>query len=471
MAGAPGGAGGVALIGRATTLGKLDHGSLIFRGRHLATSALQRWSIAGGSIMGQGGAGGLSKVRGRPASPPCKPRVWEAPKLLWTALSTIPLLVGSTIASLHPPLPPAPPLTPPGSPECLLQQPSLPKRRPWTASLWGAGPQVGSRCLHKQPCSRGGGRRLQLVGGCSWWAAGCGSRCWLPELLSPPVPQCFPHQGAACVDHSPAFYRSTTVKPLCPAAVARPRVGLSAALILGRARRRVAIFDSGEKRNEASIIQHAILGADGFHRQEFLDQAREQVRCAALPCAVRPCPVGHPYSAQPCCSCLELSFAPALHSICTASQLRSAGLSLPPRRGPADGACAQVLRYPTVSFFDLAVTDINIEAARTEACSPGEIEAGTCHTKLKSGVRTLLLPALWLAAGRDVGVQLWDGPATSFNPLQPRSMTAGQYCQLCSLCLLLHHCRLCTEGSFLMRPSSSPLPLPPAGAHHQDRRV
>ncbi|KAL4431753.1 hypothetical protein ABPG77_002969 [Micractinium sp. CCAP 211/92] len=53
--------------------------------------------------------------------------------------------------------------------------------------------------------------------------------------------------------------------------------GLSAALILGRARRRVLVFDSGEKRNEASLVQHAILGADGFDRREFLDKARQQV--------------------------------------------------------------------------------------------------------------------------------------------------------------------------------------------------
>jgi len=47
--------------------------------------------------------------------------------------------------------------------------------------------------------------------------------------------------------------------------------------VLGRARRRVLVFDSGEKRNEASTIQHAILGADGFNRRDFLDGARQQV--------------------------------------------------------------------------------------------------------------------------------------------------------------------------------------------------
>lgn len=53
--------------------------------------------------------------------------------------------------------------------------------------------------------------------------------------------------------------------------------GLSAALILGRARRSVLLFDSGEKRNEASLVQHAILGADGYDRLRFLERARRQV--------------------------------------------------------------------------------------------------------------------------------------------------------------------------------------------------
>lgn len=54
--------------------------------------------------------------------------------------------------------------------------------------------------------------------------------------------------------------------------------GLSSALILGRARRRVVIFDAGEKRNEASKVMHAVLGADGVNRVDFLEHAREQVR-------------------------------------------------------------------------------------------------------------------------------------------------------------------------------------------------
>jgi thioredoxin reductase len=53
--------------------------------------------------------------------------------------------------------------------------------------------------------------------------------------------------------------------------------GLSAALILGRANRSVLIFDSAEQRNSVSETQHAILGADGENRAQFLVRAREQV--------------------------------------------------------------------------------------------------------------------------------------------------------------------------------------------------
>lgn len=58
--------------------------------------------------------------------------------------------------------------------------------------------------------------------------------------------------------------------------------GLSAALVLARANRSVLLFDSGKKRNDASHVQHAILGADGEDRAEFLQRARSQV--TAYPC-------------------------------------------------------------------------------------------------------------------------------------------------------------------------------------------
>jgi thioredoxin reductase len=53
--------------------------------------------------------------------------------------------------------------------------------------------------------------------------------------------------------------------------------GLSAALILGRARRRVLLCDTGTPRSWASKEMHAYLGRDGTPPQEFLALARREV--------------------------------------------------------------------------------------------------------------------------------------------------------------------------------------------------
>src|SRR6185503_3636553 len=54
--------------------------------------------------------------------------------------------------------------------------------------------------------------------------------------------------------------------------------GLSAALVLGRCRRRVLICDSGHPRNAASHGLHGYLTRDGIEPAEFLRIAREQLR-------------------------------------------------------------------------------------------------------------------------------------------------------------------------------------------------
>ena len=54
--------------------------------------------------------------------------------------------------------------------------------------------------------------------------------------------------------------------------------GLSAALVLGRCRRRVLICDSGRPRNAASHGLHGFLTRDGIEPAEFLRVAREQLR-------------------------------------------------------------------------------------------------------------------------------------------------------------------------------------------------
>jgi thioredoxin reductase len=54
--------------------------------------------------------------------------------------------------------------------------------------------------------------------------------------------------------------------------------GLSAALILGRCRRRVLVCDSGSPRNAASHALHGFLTRDGIEPAEFLRIGREQLR-------------------------------------------------------------------------------------------------------------------------------------------------------------------------------------------------
>src|SRR3954462_2628984 len=54
--------------------------------------------------------------------------------------------------------------------------------------------------------------------------------------------------------------------------------GLSAALVLGRARRRVLLCDRGTPRSWASKEMHAYLSRDGIPPQEFLALGRHEVR-------------------------------------------------------------------------------------------------------------------------------------------------------------------------------------------------
>src|SRR5436190_23905518 len=54
--------------------------------------------------------------------------------------------------------------------------------------------------------------------------------------------------------------------------------GLSAALILGRSRRRVLVCDTGKPRNAAARAIHGYLTRDGISPSEFLATAREQLR-------------------------------------------------------------------------------------------------------------------------------------------------------------------------------------------------
>lgn len=54
--------------------------------------------------------------------------------------------------------------------------------------------------------------------------------------------------------------------------------GLSAALLLGRSRRRVLVCDTGKPRNAASRAMHGFLSRDGVPPLEFLRLARDEMR-------------------------------------------------------------------------------------------------------------------------------------------------------------------------------------------------
>lgn len=54
--------------------------------------------------------------------------------------------------------------------------------------------------------------------------------------------------------------------------------GLSGALVLARARRRVVLFDSGKQRNRFSQGMHGFLTRDGIRPAEFLEIGRQELR-------------------------------------------------------------------------------------------------------------------------------------------------------------------------------------------------
>ncbi|MFF9511460.1 FAD-binding protein [Streptomyces sp. NPDC014727] len=53
--------------------------------------------------------------------------------------------------------------------------------------------------------------------------------------------------------------------------------GLSAALLLGRARRRVVVIDAGEPRNAPAAYMHGFLSRDGLSPATLLDLGRAEI--------------------------------------------------------------------------------------------------------------------------------------------------------------------------------------------------
>jgi thioredoxin reductase len=69
--------------------------------------------------------------------------------------------------------------------------------------------------------------------------------------------------------------------------------GLSAALVLGRCRRRVLVCDEGRPRNAASRAVHNFLTREGIAPDELLRIARSQLRpfdAVAIPHSTGPAP-------------------------------------------------------------------------------------------------------------------------------------------------------------------------------------
>src|ERR1044071_2195822 len=58
--------------------------------------------------------------------------------------------------------------------------------------------------------------------------------------------------------------------------------GLSAALVLGRCRRRVLVFDSGQPRNARSRGVHGYLTRDGILPGDFLRHALDELRAYGI---------------------------------------------------------------------------------------------------------------------------------------------------------------------------------------------
>lgn len=56
--------------------------------------------------------------------------------------------------------------------------------------------------------------------------------------------------------------------------------GLSAALILARARRRVLVLDTGEQRNRFAPHMHGVLSRDGYSPLQLVEDGRREVRAA-----------------------------------------------------------------------------------------------------------------------------------------------------------------------------------------------
>ena len=101
--------------------------------------------------------------------------------------------------------------------------------------------------------------------------AGASSRSW-PASRAPGIPETATFLVVAVLHGQSRLMTDFDV-----VVVGGGAAGLSAALVLSRARRRVLVVDSGMPRNAPASHMHGFLSRDGFSPSELLELGREEV--------------------------------------------------------------------------------------------------------------------------------------------------------------------------------------------------
>src|SRR6218665_563760 len=103
----------------------------------------------------------------------------------------------------------------------------------------------------------------------------CCSRAWARSRW----PSSRPTSTAACwpAGGNPTIFRRTSDMDIDALVVGGSFAGISAALQLARARRRVAVVDAGAPRNRFADASHGFFGHDGRAPLDLIAQAREQL--------------------------------------------------------------------------------------------------------------------------------------------------------------------------------------------------
>src|SRR5690606_37532361 len=94
---------------------------------------------------------------------------------------------------------------------------------------------------------------------------------------------CMPFRWPTCINFSSNAWRwtpapeSTQTMNTDVIIIGGSYAGLSAALQLARARRRITVVDAGRRRNRFASHSHGFLGRDGHSPSAIADEARQQL--------------------------------------------------------------------------------------------------------------------------------------------------------------------------------------------------